>query len=272
MINEDIRKFADFLDYYKDDYAKPSWKISLPNPEDEDYDADEMRPLVTSDYIMLDFDKMCKDADFYPKRTKDECNRPATVDGLYYRILEENKIELLLVEFKSFYFNWDKDIDYDASLRKVKQRLESCGFDHRSSQGFHRLESIKKTFGNTIEFSLKLKPYESLFVVLPKLYDEYCDEKNISECDKINLYDLFKSDLFVIKLFVVGKTYDEDINSAYIGKLANTLDKQFKRLDFVNVLTPHPQRLCFEWEFDDFASKLLLHEEENIKSLNFEGV
>lgn len=39
---------------------------------------------------------------------------------------------------------------------------------------------IRDIYGNTIEFSLRLKPYESLFVVLPKLYDEYCQKKEYS--------------------------------------------------------------------------------------------
>ena len=61
-------------------------------------------PLIKSDYPMLDFELMCQNADFYPKRNKEECNRPSTVDALYYRILSENHLELTLVEFKTFYF------------------------------------------------------------------------------------------------------------------------------------------------------------------------
>lgn len=268
-VNNDLIKFSKFLDYYKDDYGKPSWEISMPNPEDEDEICDDLVPLVKSDYIMLDFDLMCKDANFYPKRTKEECNRPSTVDALYYRFLSENKLELTLVEFKSFDFDWNKDADYNASLKKVLDNFDGIKLDSSTQKGIERLNSIKKTYGNTIEFSLRLKPYESLFVVLPKIYDEYCMIKSISKEDQLNFFNFFQSDLCMIKLVVVGQK-NEDLNKAYMGKLGSLLEKQFRRLDYVNVLTPHDHRECFPDEFDlitlmfDMCDK----SEDTIKSLN----
>lgn len=244
------------------DYAKFSYEISK---------SKENKQLVSSNHVMLDFDAICSDADFYPKKNRAGCNQPSTVDALYYRILDENHLELHLVEFKSFYFNWNKDADYAASLRKIKNRLDTCGFDNQSLKGFKRLENIKKRFGDTVEFSLKIKPYESLFVVLPKIYEEYCEEKNIPIMDRLDLYDFFKSDECLIKLFIVGKKSKYNINSAYLGKLAHSLEKQYKRLDFVNILTQHPQRLCFNDDFDIYAQNLISCEKNNVKSLNFSG-
>ena len=70
----------------------------------------------------------------------------------------------------------------------------------------------------------------------------------------------------------MGKQYPNDTTRAYNGKLGNTLEKQYKRLDFVNVLKQHPQRLCFEREFDTYANKLRLDEHENLISLNYTGI
>ena len=53
MINEDIQKFAEFLDYYKQKYARPSCDISLPDQKSNQ----SATPLVSSNYIMLDFDR-----------------------------------------------------------------------------------------------------------------------------------------------------------------------------------------------------------------------
>ena len=260
MINEDILKFAEFLDYYKQKYARPSCDISLPKQTGN--------PLVSSNYIMLDFDAMCRDANFYPKK---DLNRPSTTDAIYYRIPSENNIELSLVEFKTFSFTWEHKLYYTSAVSKVKKRLNMCGQTPESQKGLDMLENIKDKLGNTIEFSLKLKPYDSLFVVLPKLYEEYCDEENIPESERIDLYDFFKSDLCTIKLFIVGKRHGNDPTKAYNTKLGNSLEKQFKRLDLVNVLTYHPQRLCFENEFDLYANQLQLHEKDNLKSLNYNG-
>lgn len=260
MINEDIRKFSEFLDYYKQKYARPIRDISLPKQTGN--------PLVSSNYIMLDFDAMCRDANFYPKK---DLNRPSTTDAIYYRIPNENNIELSLVEFKTFSFTWEHKLYYNSAVNKVKRRLHRCGQTTESQKGLDMLENIKDKLGNTIEFSLKLKPYDSLFVVLPKLYEEYCNKESIPKSERIDLYYLFKSDLCTIKLFIVGKRYRNDPTKAYNTKLGSTLEKQFKRLDFVNVLSYHPQRLCFENEFDWYANHLQLHEKDNLKSLNYNG-
>lgn len=265
----DLIKFSDFLDYFRQDYGKPSSVISMPKPDENDLTDDILIPLVTSNFIMLDFDSMCKDADFYPKKNKIECNRPSTVDALYYRFLNVNKLELFLVEFKSFDFNWDKDRDYNASLNKVLRKLNEIELDDYTQKGIDRLNSIRDSYGNTIEFSLRLKPYESLFVVLPKLYDEYCKKNNISLDEKLDLYNLFKGDSCIIKLFILGKT-NKDLNKAYLGKLGGLLEKQYRRLDYVNVLSPHDHRECFAWEFDFIANLLDTCDknEDTIKSLN----
>lgn len=269
MINNDFLKFSEFLDFYKEKYGKPSSEISLPKPDEEDEKCLEPIPLVKSDYIMLDFDLMCKDADFYPKKTKDECNRPSTVDALYYRFLSEDKFEFSLIEFKSFNFDWDKDRDYNSSLNKVLNKLNESEIDSFTQIGVDRLNSIRDTYGNTIEFSLRLKPYESLFVVLPKLYEEYCELENVADKDKLNLYNLFQDDSFIIKLFIVGKQ-NSDLNKAYLGKLGNLLEKQYQRLDYVNVLTKHDFRECFPKEFEliTFALNMCDNDENTIKSLN----
>lgn len=66
----DLIKFSDFLDYFREDYGRPSSEISMPKPDENDLTDELLIPLVTSDYIMLDFDSMCKDANFYPKKIK----------------------------------------------------------------------------------------------------------------------------------------------------------------------------------------------------------
>lgn len=271
MINKDLLNFSEFLDFYKEKYGKPSSEISMPKPDDEDEQCVDLIPLVESNYIMLDFDLMCKDANFYPKKTKEECNRPSTVDALYYRFLNENELELSLIEFKSFNFDWDKDRDYNSSLNKVLNKLEDDEYniDNFTQLGIDRLNSIRDSYGNTIEFSLRLKPYESLFVVLPKLYDEYCVLKNVPDEEKLNLYTLFQSDSCIIKLFIVGKQ-NKDLNKAYLGKLGSLLEKQYKRLDYVNVLTPHDFRECFPNEFDSITILLNMfdRDKDTLKSLN----
>lgn len=271
-MNEDILKFSDFLDFYKQDYRKTSHEISMPKPTDSGWyeEGEELAPLVESDFLMLDFDSMCDDANFYPKRPKKFLNEPSTVDALYYRIVAEDKMEFFLVEFKSFYFDWNSTGDYNSSVDKIFRNLIYCNINDDLITGINRLNSIKNIFGSTIEFSLRLKPYESLFVVLPKIYEEYCGIKNIPFDDRIDLYDFFKSELCDIKLIVVGKKTD-NAPKDYLGVLGNILDKQYRRLDFVNVLIHHKDRLCLNDDFDKLTVILKKYEPNTIKSLNYGG-
>ena len=268
-MNGDILKFSKFLDFYKETYAKTSSEISKPHPNDDEYEGSrELKPLVKSDFIMLDFDSMCDDAKFYPKRPKKLLNEPSTVDALYYRVIDDYKIELFLVEFKSFYFNWDNMYYFEKTVEILLSNLSSFNINDDLTYGLNRLNNIKKSHGSTIEFSLRLKPYESLFVVLPKLYEEYCEEMSIPLNDQIDLYDFFRSELCDIKLIVVGKKTGNTPKD-YIGVLGNRLDKQYKRLDFVKVLIPHKHRLCLNDDFDEFTHVLEKYESRTIKSLNY---
>lgn len=267
-MNESILRFSEFLDFYKEKYGKTSSEISKPKPNEDEEIRGELKPLVKSDFIMLDFDSMCDDAKFYPKRPKKFLNEPSTVDAIYYRVIDDFKMELFLVEFKSFYFNWDTMFYFDKTVEILLNNLTSFNINDNLTYGLNRLNNIKKSHGSTIEFSLRLKPYESLFVVLPKLYEEYCEKMDISQDNQMNLYDFFKSELCDIKLIIVGKKTGNTPKD-YIGVLGNRLDKQYKRLDFVNVLVPHQHRLCLNDDFDKYTVDLEKYEPKTIKSLNY---
>ena len=268
MLHEDIIRFSEFLDFYKQNYAKTSSEISMPKPDETrfyDDDDPELKPLVDSDFIMLDFDSMCDDANFYPKEPKEDINEPSTVDALYYRIINNLKIEFFLVEFKRFYFDWDTEGDYCASLKKVKRNVFYEDINPELNFGLNRLKKIKNNLGNTIEFSLRLKPFESLFIVLPKLYEEYCSVKNIPFSQRIDLYNFFKSDICDICLFVVGNRSGSSYrdNNKMLG---SKLKKQYGRLALVNILT---YELILSNDFEDFAETLKEDELKTIKSLNY---
>lgn len=273
MVNEDILKFSEFLDFYKRKYAKPSNELSMPKPDETRFYKDddvELKPLVNSDFPMLDFDSMCDDANFYPKDPENSINEPATVDALYYRIINDLKVEFFLVEFKSFYFDWNTVGDYCASLKKISDNVLYEDINPELSFGLNRLRKIKNNLGNTIEFSLRLKPFESLFVVLPKLYEEFCSAKNIPFNQRIDLYDFFKSDMCDICLIVVGNETGNPPRDN-VKTLGSTLNKQYERLTFVNILTRN-RKLYLTNHFEDFAETLRESEHKTIKSLNYGGI
>ena len=93
IINESILKFSEFLDSYKDKYAKPSSEISLPKPQDHEYKENKkLYPLVNTDYIMLDFDSICADANFFLKDSKEASAEVRYKIALIY--MQKNNIRL----------------------------------------------------------------------------------------------------------------------------------------------------------------------------------
>ena len=59
-MDEDISKFCNFLDSYKDTYLKSFREISIPKSDDEiDDEKNRLKPLVSSNFKLLDFDAMC---------------------------------------------------------------------------------------------------------------------------------------------------------------------------------------------------------------------
>ena len=76
---------------------------------------------------------------------------------------------------------------------------------------------------------LKLKPLESVFVVLPKIYEEYCKENDIKEEDRVKDISYFlRNDLYT-ELIIVGKNFKNVSNSHlyYRGCLSVKLSSKY---------------------------------------------
>ena len=54
----------------------------------------------------------------------------------------------------------------------------------------------------------------------------------------------------------------------YLEILGSNFKKQYGRLDFVNILTVHNKRLCFNNVYEELTSCLKKDEPKTIKSLN----
>lgn len=128
------------------------------------------------DWIVKTSDKW-KDKSIQCQRNPNECNHnpPKTTDAIYCQEGENGKLILHIIEFKFVglmnplrkldYFFEDRDIYFDDELLGDLKDV------------------VKRSFLSRIENSLQLKPYETIFVVLPELYDEYCKIKKETEKD-----------------------------------------------------------------------------------------
>ena len=100
-------------------------------------------------------------------------NRPLSVDALHFK-----NGRLYLIEFKGVPIN---SLDYKEILKLIKMDLEKdkcVNFRENCPISNNLMLNLTRTYEryeDEIFCSLKIKPIESLFVVLPKLYKKYCE-------------------------------------------------------------------------------------------------
>lgn len=108
---------------------------------------------------------------------------PSTVDGLYFNFDKKHMIlSLYFVEFKggelnseSFKYYIDKKIIPLANKQKEWDNEPSIIYDLNKTM----IEEILNSYSNVVSNNLKLKPFESLFIIFPKICEEYAKDTNM---------------------------------------------------------------------------------------------
>ena len=167
--------FLRFLNYLKNHkceenpYFEDITKISSDN---------RGRCLVKSDKLMLNFENIRNDL-FANQKIK-----PSTVDGLYSNF-DKNRLILSLyfVEFKGSELS---KLDFNRYFGDNILPLtdEQCVFNDRycpiNNLNKKVLEKIYERFDDKVSTNLKLKPFESLFVIFPKICEDYANKSGYS--------------------------------------------------------------------------------------------
>ena len=192
LTNDDFKKF---IEHYKDKvYEDKNYKIhkcydtitELSRSGTEDAD-----PLIRNSKEMYGLDWMVKTSEKLSEKPS------KSTDALYIKEDKKGNMNLHIIEFKFLGKKSHRDkmnILWHDIKRKICEDMylneEKC-FDELFVSDF---KLIRKNFHDPIEISLQLKPYEVIFITLPELYEEYCEEKNIPKKDiktylaKINKY------------------------------------------------------------------------------------
>lgn len=124
---------------------------------------DNPESVVSSDFKILFFDKLCDDVYDRIKSINKNASKHKSVDGLYF-IKENNILKLYFIEFKHI---------------------------NSGNRGRSKLKKITKP-------ELKLKALESLFCVLPNLIEYYCGEESVNFIQS-QLIDIPKYYISVLK-------------------------------------------------------------------------
>lgn len=175
---EEIKKGKSIIHKCYDSITELSRSDSYP------YDA-----LLTNPFPMYGLDWMVKSSDKW-----DDYNLPKSVDALFVKKSNEGNLVLHVIEFKfikdeskktklnNLYMNIiEKNNRYmlNKSKSDLDKKEKRC-FDNDFVNDF---KEIKNAYIDEIENSLQLKPYEAIYIALPKLYEEYCEKNNRTKKD-----------------------------------------------------------------------------------------
>ena len=165
-----------------------------------------------------------------------QTNPPKTTDALYYKE-NDGKLSLYLIEFK--FHNLD-DPDAKDLLNAFVDEIFSSDNKNKyrclSKNNKKDLKKIRNYYGDDVSNTLVLKPIETIKVVLPSLYDEYC--KNNCSAEKINIEEYLNS--IEKKYFVFVSTYTENgkfnRHKEKLESQSTGLEKYFDRLKFGKII------------------------------------
>ena len=151
------------------------------------------KPLIENDFKMYSLDEMCWDCELLEGYT------PKTTDALFFKESLDGKFTLYIIEFKFHNFN-KPNAKHMLKIMHNNVKKSDCASD-KFKNNFRK---IKNYYGDKVEFSLILKPIESLSVVIPALYEQYCIDNDIPQKDIRTFLDNVKK-----KLIVFISHYDE---------------------------------------------------------------
>lgn len=140
-------------------------------------DGGKREPLIEREFKMFSLDDMCHACNLL------KTNTPKTTDALFYKKNDDETLSLYFIEFK--YHNLDnpdwKDT-FDTIVDEINASTNKNKFKCISKYKY-QLTKIKQYYGDEVEHKLILKPIESIEIVVPALYEEYCQKEDESQKD-----------------------------------------------------------------------------------------
>ncbi len=195
------------------------------------------KSLIENDFKMYSLDEMCWDCELLEKDT------PKTTDALFYKESLDGKLTLYIIEFKFHNFNKPNARDMLEIMAKDVKKSD-CASD-KFKNNFRK---IKNYYGDEVEFSLILKPIESLSVVIPALYEQYCIDNDIIQKDIRTFLDNVEK-----KLIVFISHYDEKRNHNKSKQRVQTMDvgveNNYRRLEKGNIIDYHMIYPSFKFSY-----------------------
>ena len=230
------KEFKDFIKSH-DKFYKDITEISM---------SDFGESLIENDFKMYSLDEMCWDCKLLEEDT------PKTTDALWFKESLDGKITLYIIEFKFHNFNNPNVKDMlEIMAKDVNDSELEDKYKCLSDKFKNNLRKIKNYYGDEVEFSLILKPIESLSIVIPTLYEQYCIDKGIPQKDIRSFLDNIEK-----RLIVFVSHYDDKKKHNKSKQRVQTMDvgveNNYRRLEKGNIIDYH--RIYPSFKFSYFLS------------------
>lgn len=247
MENLSNEEFIEFLESFRDDYFMPVTEISRAK-------TGKRYPLIYNDYLMFSLDDMCRKYELMRN------NLPKTMDAIDYKITGD-KLTLYLIEFKNFSIEGtDSTYQQVEAIHRQLVKKNNQTIDYYSDEKIisdnllRNFETVKSHFVDSIEFDLRMKPLETIFVALPWLYDEYCKNEGNDQKDfKKFLQNIDIRIIVFINRYAPHKNISADRLSAH--KIDNAIKSQYKRLSLAGIIADDDERILAKDQFTYFLKK-----------------
>lgn len=212
--------------------------------------------LVPHHQKMYGLDRMV----LYSKKFNQE--PPKSTDALFFRQNYDGNYALHIIEFKFLgYSHTDRVNDLCLDIRKkiscenfqnlennsemdntsslednklIEDSKNSISDDCENEEYFsgefiENLKKVKKDFEDPVKVSLQLKPYEVIFITLPMLYEEYCEENpGVTKKD----IDAYLRSVDKYYWAVVGNSYPSKHGIKYKAKVLNAYSSRLEMTIF----------------------------------------
>lgn len=227
------KEFKEFIKSYEKFY-KDITEISM---------SDFGESLIENDFKMYSLDEMCWDCKLLEEDT------PKTTDALWFKESLDGKITLYIIEFKFHNFNNPNAKDMlEIMARDVNDSELEDKYKCLSDKFKNNLRKIKNYYGDEVEFSLILKPIESLSIVIPTLYEQYCIDNGIPQKDIRSFLDNIEK-----RLIVFVSHYDDNKKHNKSKQRVQTMDvgveNNYRRLEKGNIIDYHMIYPSFKFSY-----------------------
>lgn len=216
-------EFISFLESFKDNkkYYDTITEIAKPIYNN----GSKGKSLFYSSFKIYSLDDMKHDCKLFKH------NFPKSTDGIYYRVAKDGDLAIILIEFKGIDFS----VDSSSFIKNIKENLldlknsDDCPKIKKSPFDFDRVLNnfnfVENRYGDSVEYGLYLKIFETIYLTIPTIYKEYCKNNGLEVKD----IDGFLRD-HQIDNYVFVASNSRNPSQDYNNNLSSRFNKYSKKL------------------------------------------